>query len=87
MIHNIKIREEFADAVLSGEKSFELRENDRGYQRGDLIRFDVITWDGLHNYGHKLNDATFVITYVLNGWGLEPGYVALAIKKVEVDNG
>lgn len=84
MTHVVKIREEFADAVLSGAKSFELRENDRGYQKFDLLKFVVVTKEGLRNFTHKLNDKTFMITYVLNGWGLKPGYVALAIKKVEV---
>lgn len=34
-IHELKLNIEFCDAVLSGEKSFEIRENDRGYQKGD----------------------------------------------------
>ena len=38
MIHTIKLDIQFADAVLSGEKNFEVRENDRGYQRGDLVK-------------------------------------------------
>ena len=36
--HKIKLREEYADAVFSGDKSFEIRYNDRGYQKGDRIR-------------------------------------------------
>lgn len=37
--HNLKLSVEFCDAVLSGEKTFEVRKNDRGFQTGDLIRF------------------------------------------------
>lgn len=37
--HNLKLSIEFCDAVLSGEKTFEVRKNDRGFQTGDLIRF------------------------------------------------
>ena len=40
--HNLKIRKDFADAVYSGEKTFEIRENDRGFQKGDIIIFNVI---------------------------------------------
>ena len=36
MVHNIKIRESFAEAVMRGDKTFEVRKNDRGYQKGDL---------------------------------------------------
>ena len=39
--HKIKIDEEFADAVLCGDKNFEIRKNDRGYQKGDHVIFDV----------------------------------------------
>ena len=37
MEHYIKIRQSFADAVYSGEKTFEVRKNDRGYQKGDTF--------------------------------------------------
>lgn len=37
--HNLKLSIDFCDAVLSGEKTFEVRKNDRGFQTGDLIRF------------------------------------------------
>ena len=32
--HNLKLSIEFCDAVLSGEKTFEVRKNDRGNFRG-----------------------------------------------------
>lgn len=79
--HNIKIREEFADSVLSGDKPFELRYNDRGYQKGDHILFNVVDKFGL-SVNHKLNVKIYEITYVLNGFGLSDGYVALGIKCV-----
>lgn len=78
--HHIKIQQEFADAIISGEKTFEIRMNDRGYQKGDLIRFQVV--DGYFpNTFHLLNDKVYEITYVLSGWGLREGYVGLAIKE------
>lgn len=80
MEHRVKIQQEFADAVMSGEKTFEIRMNDRGYQKGDLIRFQVM--DGyISNTSHSLNDKVYEITYVLSGWGLCDGYVGLAIKE------
>ena len=81
--HNLKIRKDFAGAVYSGEKTFELRENDRGFQKGDLIRFNVI--DKLMGTPrvHPLNHMEYEITYILNGWGLKENYVVLAIKPVK----
>lgn len=81
MNHQIKIREEYADAVLSGDKSFEVRENDRGYQKGDTVRFQVI--DNLSlPIKHPLNDREFLITYVLSGWGLKDNWVAFSIEQI-----
>lgn len=80
--HKIKIREDFADAVLSGDKCFEVREDDRNYQRGDLVQFSVISEPPYNIYlSHPLNEVTYEITYVLHGWGLKEGYVAFGIAR------
>ena len=83
-IHEVKIYESYADAVLSGEKTFEIRNNDRGYQKGDYLKFEVMSDTG--TYGiltHGLNEKEYEITYVHSGLGLAAGYVALAIKAVK----
>lgn len=86
MVHEIKIEEQFADAVLSGEKTFEIRYNDRGYNKGDVVRFIVedsrriipcpITT-------HPLHGAEYRITYVLSGWGLKDNFVCLGIRPID----
>lgn len=80
MIHNLKIRDQFADAVLSGEKTFEVRYNDRGYNKGDQIVFTVV--DGIGWIDHPLNNKVYEITYVLSGWGIREDFVVLGIKRV-----
>lgn len=82
MTHNLKIRDKFADAVLNGEKTFEVRYNDRGYNKGDRIVFTVID-DVTIPIKHPLNDKVYEITYVLSGWGIQEGYVVFGIKRVE----
>lgn len=82
MTHNIKILETFSASVLNGDKPFEIRKNDRGYQKGDMIRFNVVDDWGLH-VGSELNKHTYRITYVLSGWGISEGYVALGIRREE----
>ena len=83
MTHRIKIDKAYADAVLSGEKPFEVRINDRGYQKGDFVKFQVM--EGIiKEQFHKLNDKRYEITYVLGSFvGLAPNYVAFGIREVE----
>lgn len=81
-LHKIKLREEFCNPVLNGEKTFEIRFNDRGYQKGDHIRFTSVDGEGIHFF-HGIEDKEYEITYVLGGWGLQENYVALAIKEVK----
>lgn len=80
MIHELKIDENFTDAIISGDKNFEIRYNDRGYQKGDIIKFSPVSSVGSCDTLNPLYNALYEITYVLNGWGLKEGYVVLGIK-------
>ena len=81
MLHELKIARPFADAVLEGRKTFELRRNDRGFQAGDEVAFKPLDEIGALDPFHPLNRKRYIITYVLNGYGLENGYVAFAISE------
>ena len=86
--HNLKLSVDFCGAVLSGEKTFEVRKNDRGFQTGDLIRFIPIdgtsyrSSDGTvrEHAKHEISGHTYKITYILNGWGIKNGYVVMGIR-------
>ena len=83
MTHDLKIQKQFADAVLNGRKTFEVRRNDRGYNAGDLVKFTVVEQGAAFNLicgGHPLNGAVYRIGYVLSGWGLKNGFVAFSIE-------
>lgn len=77
--HRIKLNYEFQDDILSGEKTFEVRLNDRGYQKGDRVQFHV---NDRKNVEEPLDNKTFEITYVLSGWGIEKDYVVFGIREV-----
>ena len=81
-VHNLKILNDFAEAVLMGDKTFEIRENDRGYQKGDYIKFQAIDENGTPNR-HFINDKLYLITFVMNGWGIKNGSVVLGTKERE----
>lgn len=78
--HKLKLHIAFCDEVLSGEKSFEIRKNDRGYEKGDHIKFIPID-NGIMTV-HGISKKEYEITYILRGWGLRKGYVALAIREI-----
>lgn len=79
--HRIKILLNFCDDVLYGDKTFEIRENDRGYQKGDRVVFQPYE----PFVKHPISDKVYEITYVLSGWGLKNGYVVFGIKEIKND--
>lgn len=82
-LHELKIKEEYFYAILRGEKTFELRKNDRDYQVGDLIHF--MQTDGFEYFGHSKE--IYQITYILKDvpeYGLDKDYCILGIKKLEI---
>ena len=82
-LHILKIKEEYFNAILRSDKTFELRKNDRDYQVGDLIHF--IKTDGFEYFGH-IKDV-YRIIYILKNvpqYGLDKDYCILAIKKLEI---
>ena len=88
MIHKVKIQKEYADRILDGKKTFEVRYNDRDYQVGDYLQYEVITsaWSSLRDLDHKLNNALWEIIYIHSGLGMQEKYVVLGIKELEDKN-
>ena len=84
MIHELKILSSFVKPILDGSKTFEIRENDRGFQKGDRVQFKVNS-DAWTNKNSSIvcefERKVFEITYVINGWGLKNGYVVFGIKE------
>jgi hypothetical protein len=99
--HELKCWPDFFDAIASGRKPFEVRKNDRGYQAGD--RLILRKWDpnGVngpsyvdkhgYNIGRGASDlaasVTVEVTYVLSGWGIEPGYVVMGLANMSDERG
>ena len=78
--HELKLNREFQEPVLNGEKTFEVRFNDRGFQKGDYVKFWVTD---RRNVVEPLDEKVFEITYVLSGWHIEPNYVVFGIKELK----
>lgn len=81
-VHELKIAKDYADSVHFGDKTFEIRLNDRGFQKGDIVRFQPLSKSGASvDTRHPLYNKEYEITYVLGSfYGLAQGYVAFGIK-------
>lgn len=87
--HTVKCWPNYFDAIARGDKPFDVRRDDRGYQKGDIL--DLRRFDPAQNRSHQewfidtLPKLTKRITYVLTGgqFGIEPGYVVLGLGEVE----
>ena len=64
MIHSLKTWPQFFSRILSGDKKFELRENDRDFQAGDILLLQE--WSPSNNE-YTGNSIYKKVTYVLHG--------------------
>lgn len=88
-LHELKIKHEYLVEVALGNKTFELRKNDRDYQVGDLIHFiDIKSQDYKGDCGIFIDEnALYKIIYILKDvpeYGLDKNYCILGIKRLEV---
>jgi hypothetical protein len=86
----LKTWPEFFQAIERGEKTFEVRYNDRAYESGDIL--ELREWDPSPDIQYTGRILWRVISYVHHGLGpgsIEPlrgvvkGYCVLGIKPIE----
>lgn len=77
-IHELKIAPEYFEKLLSKEKTFEFRYNDRNYQVGDILKLKEY-----HDNKYTGRETSVQITYILQDFeGLQSNYVILSIKSI-----
>ena len=73
-VHHIKLGASFFEEVERGEKTFELRKNDRDYKKGDIL--EMMEFKDGKNTGRTVR---VLVTYILTEFtGLEEGYCIMA---------
>jgi hypothetical protein len=80
--HELKCWPPYFGVIIDGTKTFEVRKNDRGFQKGDVLL--LREWDPHSNFGsggYTGRDFTMLVTYVLQGgmFGIETGYCVLGL--------
>jgi hypothetical protein len=81
MMHELKTVPPFFEDVLSGGKTFEVRLNDRNFQKGDILMLrEYIRSIEPYYTGRSL---TAKVTYVLLGgsFGIDPKYIIMGLKR------
>lgn len=76
MEHDIKINPFAYEAVVKGDKNFEIRYNDRGYQRGDILTMRAFDRG---NYDTSKDPIYAVVTYV-STYEQKEGWCVLGIR-------
>lgn len=91
MVHELKTLPQYFKAVVSGEKTFEIRKDDRGFEVGDILilkEYNQGLTDStgsekvvIQEQGYTGKETRKTITYILKGgkYGLHQGYVILAL--------
>ena len=83
--HRLKTWPEFFEAIKSGAKTFELREDDRGFAVGDEL--NLLEWEphfaGMNSGRYTDRELTVTVTYKLPGgrFGLDPHWCILGFAK------
>jgi len=80
MTHHLKTLPEYYEKIVSGDKKFEIRENDRGFRVGDTLCLEEYSPEkGFSGFSMQ-----FKVSYILYGgnFGIEKGYCAMSLVKM-----
>ena len=86
--HDLKTIDLYFDAVERGEKTFEVRLNDRAFQTGDLLilrRYEIDHWSKRPFPSVPSRTIKKRITYLLQGgqFGIDARYCVLGLGEVQ----
>ncbi len=92
--HSLKTDAVYWDAIARGDKNFEVRHDDRGFQCGDVLllrrladdsRKDYAATDGgLTGVSYRARTIRARVAWILTGgqFGIAPGYIVMALADV-----
>lgn len=89
--HELKTVEQYFDAVARGDKTFEVRKNDRAFQTGDVLILAKVDSCGRYitktTFGFDKITLKRRISYILQGgqFGIEAQYCVLGLAEISKD--
>ena len=83
--HRLKTLAPYWERVQSGEKTFEIRKNDRDFQVGDVLELEYYNPNEPIQFVNNYNPPSIIrteIKYIFNGgkFGLDVDYCVMAIE-------
>lgn len=78
--HHLKIHPDLFPAVQRGDKTAEIRRNDRDYQVGDVLALFPFNPDTQQRVGNE--ECRRVVSHIVQGgqYGIEAGFVLLSMR-------
>ena len=78
MVHRLKIHPDYFEEVAEGRKAFEIRKDDRNYNRGDVLELEEFS-DGEYTGRACAKSVSYCLRHA-SEYGLKKGYVILSLK-------
>lgn len=83
--HRLKTLQPYFERIQSGEKTFEIRKNDRDFQVGDILELEYYNPNEPVCVGYNYNALSIItakVKYILNGgkFGLDVEYCIMSIE-------
>jgi ParB family chromosome partitioning protein len=84
-VHTLKCWLSYLEEMISGRKTFEVRQRDRDYRVGDHLRLLGYDPERKEHNGREMN---VVVTYILDGgaFGIDRDYCVMATKPWRIDD-
>lgn len=77
-VHRLKTLPAFYAKIVTGEKTFEIRQHDRPYAVGDLLVLEEWSPDSGYTWREEHRFVTYITDYAQ-----QPGYVVMGLKNLD----
>ena len=88
MLHQLKIESKYFKKIVEGDKTYEVRENDRNFHKGDYLGLNEIADHVCNENGEQLETGNFILVKVLDVLSdnrfVKQGHVIMSIRPCEI---